>query len=154
MSVKLVLVEQNFSTQSSQRTTLLATLSNKTGSAQEHGVASGSTATVISVDGNKNILTVEIKDGEGVAYNPAQLRRLTAESTGYTKETRDLPKGERIQFTQSDKEHRIRSGNFETVEQIADDNGLTVSLDNGKSFELTRSRQSLALELRFSRLHI
>jgi conjugative relaxase-like TrwC/TraI family protein len=112
----------------------------KTGNAQKHGIASGSMATVISTDSNKNLLTVETKDGERVAYNPAQLRRLTAQSTVYREETRDLAQGERIQFTQSDKEHRIRSGDFATVEWIADDNRLTVRLDNGKSFELNRGQ--------------
>jgi hypothetical protein len=136
-----VLVEQEFSNPK------LATnysagdlIQYKSGSAREHGIASGSMATVISTDPNKNMLTVETKAGERVAYNPAQLRRLTAESTVYREETRDLAQGERIRFTQSDREPRIRSGDFATVERIADDNRLTVRLDSGKSFELNRDQ--------------
>jgi len=132
-----VLVEQEFSNPKLAANYSTGDLIQyKTGSAKEHGIASGSSATVIATDANKNMLTVETKDGERVAYNPAELRRLTAESTVYREETRDLAQGERIQFTQSDREHRIRSGDFATVERLADDNGLTVRLDNGKSFEL------------------
>jgi hypothetical protein len=44
--------------------------------------------------------------------------------------------GERIQFTAPDRENRIRSGDFATVERIGDDNTLSVRLDNGKAVEL------------------
>ena len=49
------------------------------------------------MDGNKNILTVETREGEQVSYNPAQLRRQTAESTIYREETRELAEGDRPQ---------------------------------------------------------
>jgi hypothetical protein len=136
-----VLVEQEFSNPKLAANYSIGNLIQyKTGSAREHGIANGSMATVISTDPNKNMLTVETKDGERVAYNPARLRRLTVESTVYREETRDLAQGERIRFTQSDRERRIRSGDFATVERIAGDNSLAVRLDNGKSFELNRDQ--------------
>ena len=52
------------------------------------------------------------------------------------KEARDLAVGERIQFTALDRENRIRSGDFATVERIGYDNALSVRLDNGKTVEL------------------
>ena len=74
--------------------------------------------------------------GESVTYDPRRLRGVSA----YRETPREFATGDRIQFTQSDREHRIRSGDVATVERIAADNGLTVKLDNGKSFELNRDR--------------
>jgi hypothetical protein len=44
--------------------------------------------------------------------------------------------GERIRLAASDREAHLRSGDFATVERIADDHALSVRLDNGKLAEL------------------
>ncbi len=44
--------------------------------------------------------------------------------------------GDRIQFTAPDREQRIRSGDFATVERIAENNALSLRRDNGKAVEL------------------
>ncbi|HMH13146.1 MAG TPA: hypothetical protein VK578_08570 [Edaphobacter sp.] len=106
-----------------------------TGSKAE-GIKRGSFATVRSVDAKANNLTVELASGESVTYDPRRLRGVSA----YRETPREFATGDRIQFTQSDREHRIRSGDVATVERIAADNGLTVKLDNGKSFELNRDQ--------------
>lgn len=109
----------------------------KTGSPVEHGIADNSTATVLSVDVRANTLTVATRDGNEVSYNPALMKKQTGESTVYHKEHRDIAVGERIIFTESDREAHTRSGDFGTVARIADDKALSVRLDNGKSIELT-----------------
>ena len=108
----------------------------KTGSPVEHGIAHNSAVSVVSVDASKNLLTVETREGEQVSYNPALLKQQTAQSTVYREEERDLAVGERIQFTASDRENHVRSGDFATVERVGDDNSLFVRLDNGKAVEL------------------
>jgi conjugative relaxase-like TrwC/TraI family protein len=108
----------------------------KVGSPMQHGIADNSTATVLSVDGRANTLTVATRDGNETSYNPALLKRQTAQSAVYRKEQRDVAVGERIRFTDSDRVAHIRTGNFATVERIGEDNALFVRLDNGKSIEL------------------
>ncbi|MGI4758547.1 MAG: ATP-binding domain-containing protein [Janthinobacterium lividum] len=73
----------------------------KVGSPQQHGIASGSTAIVLKVDRLQNLLTVETGSGESIAYRPHELKGVTARSTVYREETRELAVGERIQFTEA-----------------------------------------------------
>ena len=67
---------------------------------------------------------------------PPQLKRQTAESTVHREEFRELAKGDRIAFTAADRENRIRSGDFATVERIGDDNSITARLDSGRAVEM------------------
>ncbi len=104
----------------------------KAGSAADHGIADNSTATVLSVDAHANTLTVATRDATEVSYNPALQKRMTGESTVFREELRDLAVGERIRLTAGDRAAHLRSGDFGTVERIADDHALSVRLDNGK----------------------
>ena len=108
----------------------------KAGSLAEHGISDNSTATVLSVEARANTLTVATRDGNEVSYNPALLKKQTGQSTVYHEEQRELAVGERIQLNYSDRDAHIRSGDFATVERIAENNALSVRLDNGKSVEL------------------
>ena len=105
------------------------------GSPAEHGIADNSAATVLTVNPSRNLLTVETLEGQ-VSYNPALLKAQTGQSTVYSAEERDLAVGDRIQFTASDRENRIRSGDFATIERIADDNALSLRLDSGRMVDL------------------
>ena len=102
----------------------------------EDGIASHSVAIVQDIDTLRNTLKVETTDGQSIVYNPALLKQQTAQSTVYREESRDLAVGDRIQFTASDKETRIRNGGLATVERISDDNSITARLDTGKAVEL------------------
>ncbi len=108
----------------------------KTGSPEHHGIAAHSTATVLKADAKSNVLTVETGNGEAIAYRPHELKNVTASSTVYRQETRELAIGERIQFTRGHKDQGIRSGDFATVERISENHALTVRLNNGKTAEL------------------
>ena len=108
----------------------------KVGSPVEHGIADNSATTVLSVDARANTLTVATRDGNEVSYNPALLKKQTGQSTVYREEQRDVAIGERIIFTDSDRDAHIRSGAFATVERVGEDNALSVRLETGKSAEL------------------
>jgi len=108
----------------------------KVGSLAEHGIADNRTATVLCVDARANTLTVATRDGNETSYNPALLKAQTTKSTVYREEQRDIAIGERIRFTDSDRDSHIRVGNFAIVERIGEDIALSVRLDNGKSIEL------------------
>ncbi len=88
------------------------------------------------MDAKSNTLTVVTSTGHEASYNPALLKQLTTQSTVYREEERDVAVGDRIQFTAADRENRIRSGDFATIERIAEDNALSVRLDSGKIVEL------------------
>jgi hypothetical protein len=108
----------------------------RTGSPSIEGIPHDSAATVISTDAKKNLLTIETRDGEQVSYNPVQLRQQTKQSTVYRQGELDLAAGDRIACTASDRENRIRSGDFATLERIGDNNALTVRMDNGREVTL------------------
>lgn len=106
------------------------------GSPEEYGIADNSNAIVVSVDACSNLLTVETREGDRVSYNPALLKQQTDRSTVYTEASRELGRGERIQFNTAYPELRIRAGSLATVEKFGEDNAITVRLDNGKTVEL------------------
>nr|AOS95232.1 ATP-dependent exoDNAse (exonuclease V) alpha subunit - helicase superfamily I [uncultured bacterium] len=108
----------------------------RTGSPSIEGIAHDSTATVLSSNDKKNLLTIETRDGEQVSYNPIHLRQQTKQSTVYRQGELDLAVGERITFNRPDRENRIRSGDFATLEKIGDNNTLTVRMDNGREVTL------------------
>jgi len=101
-----------------------------------HGIASNSAATVIATDAKKNVLTIKTADGSQVAYNPVHLKSPTNQSIVYREESRELATGDRIQFTAPNKEQGIRTRDFGTISAIAENNALSVRLDNGKTVEL------------------
>jgi hypothetical protein len=106
----------------------------RTGSPALEGISHDSTVRVLEVDAGRNALTIETADGGQVTYNPAQLRSQTSQSKVYREETREMAVGEHIRFTAPDKEQRIRTGDFATVERIEPD--LSVRLDNRKAVDL------------------
>jgi len=108
----------------------------KTGSPALIGIPHNGSVSVLSVDGDKNVLTIQTHEGEQVSYNPAHLRRQTAESTVYREETRELAEGDRIRFTSTNREYRVRYGDFATVERIGVDKSISVKLDSARTVEM------------------
>lgn len=103
---------------------------------EQHGIARGSSATVVAVQAKQNQLTIRKGDGEEVSYNPALLKGTTVQSTVYREARREIAVGERIQFTAPNKDQGIRTRSLATVEKIAENGALTVKQDNGKRVEL------------------
>jgi hypothetical protein len=108
----------------------------RTGSPSLEGIPHNGVATVLDTDAKKNLLTIETRDGEQVSYNPVQLKQQTRQSTVYRQEELDLAVGDRITFTAPDRNNRIRSGDFATLERVGDNNALTVRMDNGREVTL------------------
>ena len=113
----------------------------KTGSPSLHGIPHDSEATVISTKPRGNVLSVQLDaTREEISYNPAQLRTQTRESRTYQEETREIAQGERIRFTSYDKETGVRSGDLGTVTRIGQDHSMTVTLDSGKTAEVSLNK--------------
>ena len=107
------------------------------GSLDRHGIADNSTATVLSVNQRNNALTVETSTGHHVSFDPASLKRQMAQSLVYREEERELTAGDRIQITTSSLGSDLRKGVFGIVERVANDNAISIRLDNGQRFDLT-----------------
>ena len=112
----------------------------RTGSPELYGLPHNGSVTVVSADAKRNKLTVETRAGERVVYDPSQLRAQTVQSKVYREESRELAAGDRIRLTAFDREQRIRSGDFATVERIGPDNAISARLDNGRAVELNPSQ--------------
>ncbi len=108
----------------------------RTGSPELYGLPHNSSVTVVSAEPKRNLLTVETTAGERVVYDPSELRMQTAQSKIYREETRELAVGDRIQITASDREQRVRAGDFAMVQRIGQDNSIRARLDNGRVVEL------------------
>ncbi len=110
----------------------------KTGSPTIEHIPNDSAATVLSTAAKQNLITVRIDNTkDAVTYNPTQLRTQTRESRVFQEETREVAEGERIRFTEYDKELGVRSGDLGTVTRIGQDNSMTVKLDSGKTAEVS-----------------
>jgi hypothetical protein len=91
---------------------------------------------VVSVDAKTNSLTVQTPSGDETTYNPNLTKTMTAESTVYRQEQREIAPGDRIQFSQADSTRGIRKGDLGTVMAISDANDLNVTLDKGTVLQL------------------
>jgi ATP-dependent exoDNAse (exonuclease V) alpha subunit len=85
------------------------------GSPTIDGIPHNSIGTVVSVDAKTNSLTVQTPSGDEATYNPHLTKTMTAESTVYRQEQREIAPGDRIQFTEADSTRGIRKGELGTV---------------------------------------
>ena len=106
------------------------------GSPTIDGIPHNSIGIVVSVDAKTNSLTVQTPSGDEATYNPRLTKTMTAQSTVYRQEQREIAPGDRIQFTEADSTRGIRNGELGTVMAISDANGLDVKLDKGTVVQL------------------
>src|SRR5258706_318501 len=85
----------------------------------------------------KNEITVSLKDGRELTYNPSRLSGVSV----YKQAHREFGEGDRIQFRAPFTERRVANGELGTIARIKDDE-LTVTLDSGRegSFEMQNYR--------------
>ncbi|AXC16240.1 traI protein (DNA helicase I) (plasmid) [Acidisarcina polymorpha] len=88
------------------------------------------------MDARNNTLTVQTPGGDVATYDPHLSRTMTAESTVFRQEQREIAKGDRVQFTRTDADVGIRRGELGTVTAI-DPSNLEVRLDKGSLIKLT-----------------
>jgi hypothetical protein len=97
-------------------------------------------ATVLRTDSKTNQLTVQTSDGDEVTYRPHLAKILTAQSTVYRVEQREIAPGDRVQINESYPKQGIRKGDLGTVTAISDTNDLDIRLDKGKSIQLNQEQ--------------
>ena len=106
------------------------------GSPTIDGIPHNSIGTVVLVDAKTNSLTVQTPSGDEATYNPNLTKTMTAESTVFRQEQREIAPGDRIQFSEADAARGIRKGDLGTVMAISDANGLDMKLDKGTMVQL------------------
>jgi len=98
-------------------------LQYSTGSKAE-GIERNSFATVRSVDGRANTLTVELQNGSSVTYDPRRLMGVNV----FREMEREFATGDRLQFTVSNKDLGVANRDLGTVTAI-EDGKMAVRLD-------------------------
>jgi conjugative relaxase-like TrwC/TraI family protein len=96
------------------------------------GIGPGSYARVVSTNLQENFLTVQMKNGETITYDP---RRLTGVSI-YRETDQPFAAGDRIQFTAPDKSLGVANRELGTIEQISPDGSLKIRLEGFRAVDL------------------
>ena len=95
------------------------------------GIEAGDYATVVRINSDSNLLTVQKSTGEQVNYDP---RRLTGVSV-YRELVQEFSAGDRIQFTAPDKSLGVANRDLAVIKSIAADGLIVASLDNNHRVE-------------------
>jgi conjugative relaxase-like TrwC/TraI family protein len=95
------------------------------------GIEAGEYRTVVGINSDSNLLTVEKSTGELANYDP---RRLTGVSV-YREVVQEFSAGDRIQFTAPDKSLGTANRDLAVIESVASDGLITARLDNGRRVE-------------------
>ena len=95
------------------------------------GIEAGEYRTVVGINSESNLLTVEKSTGEQSNYDP---RRLTGVSV-YREVPQEFSAGDRIQFTAPDKSLGITTRDLAVIESISSDGLITARLDNNRRIE-------------------
>ena len=100
------------------------------------GVEKNSYAIVVATDPKSNLLTVERADGQQVSYDPKRLRGVNV----YTDIPREFSTGDRIQFTQNNKDLDVHNRDLGHIEATGKDNFLMVKMDDGRTVNFDPAR--------------
>jgi conjugative relaxase-like TrwC/TraI family protein len=92
------------------------------------GIKPGEYATVKSVDGRQNQVTVEKENGETASYDPRRLYGVTL----YRVSERMFAEGDRVQFTAPYREQHVVNRELGTIEGIDESGNLAIHLDSGR----------------------
>ena len=95
------------------------------------GIEGGTYGTIVAINPNANLLSVEIASGESATYDA---RRLTGVSV-YREVVHEFSVGDRIQFTAPDKELSVANRDLAVIESIAPDGRIAVRLDDDRQIE-------------------
>ncbi len=95
------------------------------------GIEAGEYRTVVGINSDSNLLTVEKSTGELTSYDP---RRLTGVSV-YREVVQEFSAGDRIQFTAPDKSLGTANRDLAVIESVASDGLITARLDNNRRVE-------------------
>jgi hypothetical protein len=102
------------------------------------GIEAGSYARVAAVTPDKNLLTVEIANGNQVTYDPKRLSGVTV----YEQVEREFSARDRVQFTAPQKQLGIANREMGTIEKVARDGNISLKLDDGRKIEFSAARNA------------
>ena len=95
------------------------------------GVEARSYGRVIDVNFGENLLTIQRTDGNQVVYDPKRLSGVTV----YEPAERKFSTGDRIQFTAPQKQLAVANRELGTIEKIASDGSISLTLEDGRKIE-------------------
>jgi ATP-dependent exoDNAse (exonuclease V) alpha subunit len=95
------------------------------------GIEGGSYGTVVAINPNANLLSVEKASGEPVTYDP---RRLSGVSV-YREVAHEFSIGDRIQFTAPDKELGVANRDLAVIDSIAPEGRISARLDDSRQID-------------------
>jgi len=95
------------------------------------GIKAGEYATVTSIDGRENKLTVERQDGSELSYDPRRLQGVSV----YREAQREFAEGDRVQFTAPSRELNVANRELGTISQIDSHGHIAIQTDSGKRVE-------------------
>jgi ATP-dependent exoDNAse (exonuclease V) alpha subunit len=95
------------------------------------GLPRGDYATVTDIDLSKNQITVQLREGALVTYDPSRVWGVNV----YRRQERDLAAGDRIQFTAPFRQRHIANRQTAFVEKIDTEGHLRIRLDSGRTVE-------------------
>jgi len=95
------------------------------------GIQAREYGTVIGIDPDANMLTVEKSSGDRAIYDP---RRLTGVSV-YREVAHDFSAGDRIQFTAPDKSLGVANRDLAVIESVGNDGQVTARLDDNRRID-------------------
>lgn len=97
------------------------------------GIEAGSYGKVSSVSAAENLLKIEKSDGSLVTYDPKRLSGVTV----YQSVNREFSVGERIQFTAPQKQLGVANREMGTIEKIAHDGNISLTVEDGRKIEFS-----------------
>jgi hypothetical protein len=101
------------------------------------GIEAGTYATVLAINSDANLLTVENSHSKPVIYDPRRLAGVNV----YRATDRDFSVGDRIQFTAPEKSLGIANRDLGVIESIAADGRVSVRMDGNRQIEFNAAHQ-------------
>ncbi len=95
---------------------------------QKIGIPAGSYGNVVAVNAAENLLTIRKVDGNQVTHDPKRLSGVTV----YESVEREFSTGDRVQFTAPQKQIGVANRDLGTIEKIAPDGSISLSLEDGR----------------------
>jgi ATP-dependent exoDNAse (exonuclease V) alpha subunit len=102
---------------------------------KETGIGKGEYARVVGIDADHNRITVGLKDGREVTYDPHRQQGVSV----YREEQRAFSTGDRIQFTAPANDLKIANRELGSVDSITEGR-MRLRMDDGRAVELDPAR--------------
>lgn len=93
------------------------------------GLSGGEYATVTAVDQDRNLLTVERRNGTEITYDPQKLQGVSV----YREAEREFAPGDRIQFTAPSRELGVANRELATVQKLEQNGNISIRTDSGQT---------------------